>query len=437
MIGIVRRYAVSLFTLLRSQLAQEAGYLMVGNIVQAGSIFLIFAFLARTLPADQFGQFTLVNAFLGLISAFSDLGLNTGMVRYGAEAVARQEWHRAKYIFQVNKEWRLIAGGVFVLGGIALVPWLATTVWRDESLTTMLRIAFVGGLGMVLQSYVTSVQIARRQFLASSVLLIVTAVLRLLILLVCWRIGVLSALSATVAMVLAPSIVALLAELTLPALPATRQVVDRRTERRSLLSFSAWVAGSAIFVALTQRIDLALLGHFLPLATVGTYAVAQQLAFGIRLGTSALTTALLPRVATLGLAEIPAYIRRVLYYAPAVVVGAVPLIALVHLLVPLIFGARYQEAVFLFDILLAGQVISLVVNPLSLILFRLEKPSVFTALNALQLIVVGAAGWMLIPRFGVAGAAMSAILSQVVGAVVTGSYLSFALARIARARSAE
>ena len=78
--------------------------------------------------------------------------------------------------------------------------------------------------------------------------------------------------------------------------------------------------------------------------------------------------------------------------------------------VPKFFDSNYTDAVQVFDILLAGWAMTLLAIPWYVALQAGHNPWRFTALILLVVIVAGVSGWILIPEYGVMGAAWASVI---------------------------
>ena len=78
--------------------------------------------------------------------------------------------------------------------------------------------------------------------------------------------------------------------------------------------------------------------------------------------------------------------------------------------IPQFFDSNYVDAVQVFDILLAGWVMTLLSIPWYVALQAGHNPWRFTSLIGLVVLVAGVAGWLLIPDYGVMGAAWASVI---------------------------
>ena len=84
--------------------------------------------------------------------------------------------------------------------------------------------------------------------------------------------------------------------------------------------------------------------------------------------------------------------------------------AIVSFSIPRFFDSNYSDAVQVFDILLAGWAMSLLATPWYVALQAGHNPWRFTTLIAVVVLAAGISGWVLIPHYGVMGAAWASVI---------------------------
>ena len=91
-------------------------------------------------------------------------------------------------------------------------------------------------------------------------------------------------------------------------------------------------------------------------------------------------------------------------------VGLVAGHLIVSFSIPQFFDSNYADAVEVFDILLAGWAMTLLAIPWYVALQAGQNPWRFTSLIALVVLSAGVSGWLLIPEYGVMGAAWASVI---------------------------
>ena len=95
----------------------------------------------------------------------------------------------------------------------------------------------------------------------------------------------------------------------------------------------------------------------------------------------------------------------------------------VPLLAPFIFGEAYRQSVRLAQILSFGQCVAILFNPLGVIGYSIGMARVYWIVNLFQLCLVFTMLVVLLPVYGTVGAAVTFVVSTVVGSLIVGAIL--------------
>ncbi len=186
----------------------------------------------------------------------------------------------------------------------------------------------------------------------------------------------------------------------------------RRSWRYGLIM---WVTNLVGFAAL--RVDMFLLSSIKGTAAVGVYSVAVTFAELLWFVPNALNAVMLPKVSGEGDAALDVTVRleRVLW--PLTLVAGVGLFVVAAPLIPMLYGRDFAAAAIPLALLLPGAVAMALTTMPASYLSGIGKPKLWTRAAAANLVVNVVANVVLIPRFGIAGAAISSAVSYSVAAV--------------------
>jgi len=194
------------------------------------------------------------------------------------------------------------------------------------------------------------------------------------------------------------------------------------SETKSFWDFNKWTAVTGLLLALSSRVDIFLTARFLSLAQVGIYSLAvimvsflPQLAAAI----GAVTTSKFAGFTDHATAH--KYLGKAILFVGGVsVLVALAMIPVALVVIKFAGKNNYALAFTPFLILLAGQTVFLFTNPIrDSLMYYHAKPQFFFWLCLGQTITLILAGWILIPRFGVNGSAISILAGQAFTAVVS------------------
>ena len=192
-----------------------------------------------------------------------------------------------------------------------------------------------------------------------------------------------------------------------------------RSLLREVSTFGLQSSGNAMLGLLNYRIDSMLIGAMLGLSAFGIYSVAVNVGEMLFLVSRTVTTVLTRDIGSLDAAASARICARAIRTVTAVL-GGVALLAWFVLppAIGLVYGHRFDSAVLPLRVLLPGIVACSTVGTFcAYFLFQVGRPSIVTWLNALTIGVQAMLCVLLIPRFGMVGAAFASSVTYVVGAL--------------------
>ena len=114
-----------------------------------------------------------------------------------------------------------------------------------------------------------------------------------------------------------------------------------------------------------------------------------------------------------------AYVSRSLRLTGATSLAMLPLFVMGGMLIVWLYGAVYAAAAPVFYPLLAAFLIGLNVEPVTFVLYPMNKPQWAAVNEVIQLAVGLAMSLALIPTFGIVGAAWGVLVARIAAALVT------------------
>jgi O-antigen/teichoic acid export membrane protein len=184
-----------------------------------------------------------------------------------------------------------------------------------------------------------------------------------------------------------------------------------------MLGFGKWMGLATLGSIVVAQADVLLLGRLASPETVGVYSVALALAMRLDALNQSLITVMLPRANRLqGQADLRGYSRRVLGGSLSLALGLGAAVFLAQPLIELLYGESYRASAGLFVVLLSVVLFDLATSSLFLVALPLEKPQILAVAEWLRVATIVVAGWLLIPTYAALGAALSRLVSRVVGA---------------------
>lgn len=176
----------------------------------------------------------------------------------------------------------------------------------------------------------------------------------------------------------------------------------------------------AVLVVASSRIDLLLVAALLGTREAGLYSVSLTGALMVSYASESLLIAAQPRIASLPLAgaldDVERFTRAAITMSIA---AALVLAALLPFAIPLAFGYGFRPAIPAATVLLVAGILQAVHIALSRSLAALGRTKVVARSHGAALVTLLASDVILIPKFGLLGAASAAIAASLAGAVVS------------------
>jgi O-antigen/teichoic acid export membrane protein len=188
----------------------------------------------------------------------------------------------------------------------------------------------------------------------------------------------------------------------------------RRLRKSAQLLFSYGIRSYGIDLCgtLSLYVDQALVIRILQPGLMGTYVVALSLSRVLNAFHTAVVMVLFPRAVSRPPREVLELTGRAVRMTTFITAlcGAGIMVAGPHLLI-LLYGPEYRGAAAILRILVIEVVLTGATQVMSQAFMALSRPGVITILQAIGLVLTIPLMLVLVPRFGIAGAAMSLLLS--------------------------
>jgi O-antigen/teichoic acid export membrane protein len=390
---------------------------LTGNALATGAGFLVSLVVARSMTVADYGVFGTFNVILGMLPMLLDFGIGTAIVKH--LAVHPQD---EATVVASSSIFKLLAGLALTAPVLFFAPSLTRFLFPGAAVDpSLLNYVWLGALFLQIAYVFQSVAQTEANLNKYTSFNIIQGGGRLiLVLLVVYSAPF--TLNNLVIAISASCLFPFLWGLIL-YLPRLRLRIDWRLLSR-LFPFAKWVGIATILAVMLMRVDLFMLNRFSSRDQVGYYYAAFQLAFVFPIVTMSLTNSLLPKVSSLtGRAELIEYADKVVRLIPWVAALWLALTVSADFLIPLLFSARYLHAVAPFNALLAVFMLGMIVTPLGLLAYPLNRPQLHVKLLALQIVINLVIDYLLIPGHGALGAALGTAAAKIFGACFVGYWV--------------
>jgi O-antigen/teichoic acid export membrane protein len=392
-------------------MARGAAVNLLGSVAGSGLGLVVTLVITHMASAGAIGLVAIASTVVGFAVILALFGLDTGVIRFVALGASVGDQRAARAGLQVGIVFTTLASGL--LTGIIWwkAPWLAHQVFHKPEATDIIRIValslppialsrvvMAGIRGYGIMEYSAWLGILRR-------LVQLASVVPLLALGLAARgLAISAVLTAAASATL--SVIFLLRVHSKALIPAPRAWPVFR-----LLNFSApQVLTAALFFAMMWT-NIVLLARFGTAREVGIYSIIGTLLGPATLVSTAVGEMFAPRIAAEDgrgdRAALGRMLKRVTHWNTAT---SIPFFAaLVIVPAPLLglFGSTYREGATALAILAVGQLLNTAAGPLGQIINMTGRQYLSATNNALIAALNFGAAWVLIPRYGMTGAAAS------------------------------
>ena len=389
-------------------IARGSGANFAGLGATQAAAFVISLILARALGRSDLGIYAQAFAVLSLLQMVAMGGLHTGTMRFVAVNRASGSREAVFGTAVLGLGGGLALSAALAAGLWTAAPWMAETMFSEPGLTGPLRAVALALPAATFSGIALGATQGFKTMRASATIgLILEPALRLAL-----TIGLLLAgwglRGAMAAVVTSNYVAAVLAARALRRLLGERPPVTVY-EPRKLFAFSSvsWL-GSLANSGLVWT-DTVILGIYLESSQVGVYSVATRLVVLASLVQTAINSALGPRIADLyQRGERPAMERAYRAAANWTVRLALPAFALLVIFpeeLLSLFGRGFRAAGAVTALLALGKLVDAATGPCALMLNMSGRPLLNTANNLVVLALNIGLNVLLVPEYGLIGAA--------------------------------
>jgi len=409
------------------RVARGAGITILGMFVSRLFGYAIRMVMARSLTTQGFGQIGIVQSLITIITVIGLLGLPTALTRQIAFYRARNDNKNVIQTIHSGLWISLPAAILLVLIIWSTKGWLSTNVFHDITLVSVLALfalvipflALEQLMGAILLGFqrVRTYTIIHDIFRFSVTLLLIVIFLKLY-----QPIPTHAALAYLISYIIAGVIYLFSCRNHLNGVFRIPNLFNATTKK--LLTFSWPLVLSSLLWILLPRTDIIMLGFFKNTLTVGLYNAAVPLGELIPIFARAFIPIFIPLFTELISQDRWVEIRDLYKIITRWTIAATMPLFFVVMLSPehflnMLFGSRYLEAAQSLQILTLGYFLPLLLGPTSSYLTTMGKTKTVMINTIIIYILNVSLNLLLIPRFGLIGAAAATATSFVIYRFIT------------------
>ncbi len=381
----------------------------IGNL----SGLVISIYLARVLKPELFGIYSLTISLAFFLLSFTDLGINTTVVRYGAHAAGLKDYELLRgYLRSVSRLKVFLALSVSVALFIAS-DYLSASVFSKPALATPLKIIAGYVFFFSLGGYLSGIFQSFNDFQGNFVRAVVYELTRIV------TIFLLVYLGYSVVGAIFGFLIAAITSFTAVFLLLFRRYGNlvrgkaKKVDWRRVVRFTGYLTIGSITWVVYAYVDSIMIGIFLPAEDVGFYRAAYNIVGAIA-GLISIPGVLFPVFVQLEGEDLSKAFGRVFRYSAILAFPVVTgLILLSRQLIFFVYGADYLPAVDVLSIL-ALLVLNSSLGFWGTLFAAKEMPEYPVYVSFGGMIMNVALNYILILKMGIVGAAVATIVSNAV-----------------------
>lgn len=390
---------------------------IVGTLITGLLGAFFYLFVGKYLGPYYFGIFSIAVAAIALTADVCDIGTDTGIIHFVAKNV-RTNYDKAISYLKLGLLVKLAMWMLILAVGWIVAPFVAKGIFGKEELLGPLRYALFGAGGALFFSFVIHALQAMGKVFAFSTLNIVANLGRLCVMFAFVALGALSVETGLFTYIVFPFLGFLVG---LFILPKFLNSSGWKEVAKEFFSYNAWVAIFGMLAAVSARLDTFVVATFLPLASVGIYAVSVFLASAVPQMVFAIASVVGPKIASLPAAKDAFLFTKklqllVLVLAPLGVAFAIPV---VKFIIDNFYGQAYYGSFLPFIVLLLAQAIFLIALPAHMaVMYHFSNPKLFVWTSLARIITIIVFGKFLVLGFGLMGAASLLLIGNLIDFIV-------------------
>jgi len=368
---------------------------------------IISILLARMLGPDGRGIYALAILIPSLAFIFTNLGINSSTVYFLG---------RKKYSPQVIAGSNIIFSVFISLLAIILIL-LSLLFFKNTFLAGVPLYAFILAILIVpfriFISNSINVLLGIHRYITYNVMSFLDIFVHLILLLLLFLLSSFTILTALIAYLAASIITLIIIYIVLKKIISTFRFRLNKDYLRDAFTYGSKSYLSNVISFLHLRIDTLIINYFLNPLAVGFYAVATSLTERLWLLSESASVILFPKIASERNDEAkriftPVLCRNILLLT---IIGAILLLLLGKWIILLLYSKKFLNAVMPFQILLIGTIFVSGSKILANDIAGRGKPMINTYINIVSLFINIILNIILIPKYGIAGAAYATTIS--------------------------
>jgi len=378
--------------LLFSQTSRDTVISLVGLAGTAGIGFIYTVILARYLEPASFGIYSSITALASIIYSVGDFGFTSAIINFLPKLKEKKQ-----IVINTGFSFQLLVALGFLI--IFTVASSFNNYVIPGSLQYHLVLAGILVVNYLVFNLIQSIFSSERRFWRISIGQIIDSGIKITLVFI-----LLSTSRLTIATALFANIISSLFAI---AITFWRRfaVIKFKIDKplfSSMVGYAKWIAVSRVFTVMISKIDVLLINLLIGSFQAGIYSAANRITLVFALLISSLNSVVNPRFSGFNSKEkVRSYINKLFVFVALFAILMLVMIALAGPIINFVYGAKYSQAIPVFQALTIGMIpflFSIIVTPP--MLYSYGQSSLFAKVSATQVIAMVILEIILIPKIG-------------------------------------
>lgn len=373
--------------------------------------------LARQLTQEEFGLFSATFTFITFFLFFRDLGIGDALVKYFPEYQVNKQYNKIKTSASSVVFFQLLSSLIFTGVIFMLSGYLAEHYFKDPLAESVLKLLLLYVLGSVFFRLIKSIFNGFQQTMAYSLLALLKNGITLILILIFFSLG-LTLYSPVLAEALVCVVIILIFLPTfLKSFPFWKWKIENFWPvTKEIFAFGLPVFATSVAGKIISQIDTLMLTYFTDLSKVAVYNVVLPSATLFLSFSGCISIIIFPMTSELwakkDLKRIAEGLKLLYKYSFVILIPIFSIIIIFSdLFIRSFFGENYVSGSLAFQILMVGVFFYTVGGINNTIISAMGNPKVVFKIILIAAIINVCFNFLLIPYFGINGAALTTTLS--------------------------
>jgi O-antigen/teichoic acid export membrane protein len=401
-------------------ISRQSGVFFAGTMFTAVAGYIFRIYLARTLGAEALGIYALGMTVVGLAGVFGGLGLTWAASRFPAAYVSTGRMDELRAFMAWSVLILIVINGLLAVGVVLGRRWVSINLYHTPALAGYLGlfalILFLGSLttffGQLLTGYK---EVAKRTIITNFVGVLLSIIFT--VILISFGRGLWGYVFAQVASAIGVLSLLIWATYKLTPVPARFTLKTINYPQREMFTFAAAAFAMDIMGFLYGQTDKIVLGFYLNARSVGVYAVAATIVAFVPIALQSVNQIFSPTIAELHARGDFELLKRLFQTLTKWVTGLTfPLAAVVILfsrVLMRVFGREFEAGWVILVIGAVGQLVNCATGSVGYLLLMSGNEKRLVRIQMAMAVVTVTLCLLLVPRWGIAGAAIAAAVGNV------------------------